>query len=88
MCIFKRVKNISNNGRRYKKRARTATHRRRRSFDTYMAKKKNPYNNHDQREFIVGSGVYVIILYPFSKNNKLMIGKKKPTNRQLTWYKG
>ena len=29
-----------NNGRRYKKRARTATHRRRRSFDTYMAKKK------------------------------------------------
>ena len=51
-------------------------------------RKKNPYNNHDQREFIVGSGVYVIILYPFSKNNKLMIGKKKPTNRQLTWYKG
>ena len=34
---------------------------------------------------------YIVYRYweiKISKNNKLMIGKKKPTNRQLTWYKG
>ena len=41
-----------------------------------------------QSYFTTGSGVYAIILYPFPKNNKISIGKSKPSHKLLTWYKG
>ncbi|WP_455586387.1 hypothetical protein [Bacteroides sp.] len=55
---------------------------------THIWLRKTKPNNKEQGYFVVGSGVYAIVLYPFPKNNRLIIGKKKPTNRQLTWYKG
>lgn len=40
-----------------------------------------------QGEFICGRGVYLIKLYAFPKNNKMIFGKTKPTTKQLNFYK-
>jgi len=40
-----------------------------------------------QGEFICGSKVYLIKLYAFPKDNKMRFGQKKPTNKQLNFYK-
>lgn len=50
-------------------------------------RKPNPKST-NQGYFTVGSGVYAIVLYPFPKTNRLILGKKKPSHRLLTWYKG
>lgn len=51
--------------------------------------KKGDYldNKTFQGCFICGSGVYLIILNPFPKDNKMRLGKNKPTNRILNYYK-
>lgn len=36
--------------------------------------------------FICGSGVYLIVLYPFPIDNKMRLGKSKPTKRTLNYY--
>jgi len=36
---------------------------------------------------MVGRGVYLIILYPFPKNHRMIFGKKKPLNKTLNFYK-
>lgn len=40
-----------------------------------------------QGSFICGSGVYLIILNPFPTDNKMRLGKNKPTHRTLNYYK-
>ena len=40
-----------------------------------------------QGEFIYGSKVYLIKLYAVSKDNKMLFGQKKPTTKQLSFYK-
>ncbi|NDV59362.1 hypothetical protein [Bacteroides sp. 519] len=40
-----------------------------------------------QGEYICGSGVYLIKLYAVPKDNKMRFGQKKPTNKQLSFYK-
>lgn len=52
--------------------------------------KKKDYLHGDtiQGKFVCGSGVYLIKLYAFPKNNKMLFGAKKPTNKQLSFYKG
>ena len=37
--------------------------------------------------FICGRGVYLIMLHPFPKDHKMRLGKNKPTNRILNYYK-
>lgn len=51
--------------------------------------KKSEYLKDDAMQgcFIVGSGVYLIILYPFPKDNKMIFGKKKPTSKTINFYK-
>lgn len=51
--------------------------------------KKNDYLNGKtfQGCFICGSGVYLIILNPFPTDNKMRLGKNKPTQRVLNYYK-
>lgn len=39
-----------------------------------------------QASFICGSGVNLIVLYPFPKDLSMKFGKKKPNNRTLKWY--
>ncbi len=36
--------------------------------------------------FICGSGVNLIVLYPFPKNLKMELGSKKPSSKTLKWY--
>ena len=36
--------------------------------------------------FICGSGMNLIILYPFPKSMKMSFGKKKPERKKLNWY--
>lgn len=55
---------------------------------THIWLRKTNKKDNCQGYFTVGSGVYAIILYPFPKNNKLIIGKEKPTHKLLTWYRG
>lgn len=40
-----------------------------------------------QASFICGSGVYLIVLHPFPLDNKMRLGKLKPTKRILNFYK-
>ncbi len=40
-----------------------------------------------QGEFICGSKVYLIKLYAVPVDNKMLFGKKKPSNKQLSFYK-
>ena len=40
-----------------------------------------------QGEFICGSKVYLIKLYAVPIDNKMLFGEKKPTNKQLSFYK-
>lgn len=51
--------------------------------------KKSDYlkRNTFQGEFICGSKVYLIKLYAVSIDNKMLFGKEKPTNKQLSFYK-
>lgn len=58
------------------------------SHITHIWLRKNNSKASCQGYTTVGSGVYAIILYPFPKNNKIFIGKQKPSHKQLTWYKG
>lgn len=37
--------------------------------------------------FIVGSGVFLIILYPFPKDNRMIFSKKKPLQKSINYYK-
>jgi hypothetical protein len=43
--------------------------------------------NNVRAEFICGSNVYLIKLYAVSKNNQLYFGKRKPSNKTLSFYK-
>ena len=36
--------------------------------------------------FICGSGVNLIVLYPFPTDLKMEFGNRKPTNKTLKWY--
>jgi len=51
--------------------------------------KRNDYLEDDSLQgcFIVGSGVFLIIMHPFPKNNKMVFGKKKPLQKTLNFYK-
>ncbi len=51
--------------------------------------KKADHMNGDalQGSFICGSGVYLIVLHPFPVNNRMLLGKEKPTRRILNYYK-
>lgn len=40
-----------------------------------------------QASFICGSGVYLIVLHPFPRDNKMRLGKTKPLKRILNYYK-
>lgn len=40
-----------------------------------------------QGSFICGSGVNLIVLYPFPRNLTLKFGKRKPSNKTINWYK-
>lgn len=51
-------------------------------------KKKDYQNGHTlQGEFICDSKVYLIKLYAFPKDNKMLFGQTKPTTKQLNYYK-
>ena len=58
------------------------------SLLTHIWLRKTNKKDNCQGFFTVGSGVYAIILYPFPKSNKLILGKEKPSHKLLTWYKG
>ena len=53
-------------------------------------RKQNPKEydraNTLQGEFISGSGVNLIVLYPFPKDLKMNFGKKMPQKKSLNWY--
>lgn len=51
--------------------------------------KKNDYLDGDtfQGCFICGSGVYLIVLHPFPMDNKMRLGKTKPLQKILNYYK-
>lgn len=51
--------------------------------------KKSDYLQEDAMQgcFIAGSGVYLIILYPFPKDNRMIFGKKKPIPKTINFYK-
>ena len=51
--------------------------------------KKSDYLNGDtfQGCFICGSKVYLIVLHPFPIDNKMRLGKIKPENKTLNYYK-
>lgn len=36
--------------------------------------------------FICGSGINLIVLYPFPKSLKMYYGKRKPSSKKLNWY--
>lgn len=36
--------------------------------------------------FICGSGVNLIVIYPFPKDLKMTFGKKRPSSKELKWY--
>jgi hypothetical protein len=52
-----------------------------------VSKKDYENGNTIQGEFICGSGVYLIRLYAFPKDNKMLFGQSKPTHKQLNFYK-
>lgn len=51
--------------------------------------RKNEYETGDtvQGEFICGSKVYLVVLYPFPKDHKMRFGKIKPENKVISHYK-
>lgn len=51
--------------------------------------KKADYINGDtfQGSFICGSKVYLIVLHPFPTDNKMRLGKNKPLQKTLNFYK-
>ena len=50
--------------------------------------KKSDYLKDDSIQgcFIVGRGVYLIILYPFPRDNRMIFGKKKPILKTINSY--
>ncbi len=51
-----------------------------------MKKKDYEKEGSHQGCFICGSGVKLIVLYPFSIDLKMKFGKKKPSKKILKWY--
>lgn len=51
-----------------------------------MTKKEYEKENKIQGCFICGSGVNLIVLYPFSRDLKMTFGNKKPDRKILKWY--
>lgn len=51
-----------------------------------MSKKEYEKEGSIQGCFICGSGVNLIVLYPFPKNLKMEFGRKKPSKKILKWY--
>lgn len=51
-----------------------------------MTKKEYEKEDRIQGCFICGSGVNLIVLYPFSRDLKMKLGKKKPNKKTLKWY--
>lgn len=51
-----------------------------------VSKKEYEQPNRLQASFICGSGVNLIVLYPFSRDLTMEFGKKKPSQRTLKWY--
>jgi len=51
-----------------------------------ISKKEYEKEGSFQGCFICGSGVQLIVLYPFPKDLKMKFGEKKPTNKILKWY--
>jgi len=51
--------------------------------------KKKDYLSDDSLQgcFIVGRGVYLIVLHPFPKDNRMIFGKKKPLQKSVNFYK-
>lgn len=50
-------------------------------------KKRDYLNDPLQGSFIVGSGVHLIILYPFPIDNRMIFGKVKPLQKKVNYYK-
>ncbi len=51
-----------------------------------MKKKDYEKEGRIQGCFICGSGVNLIVIYPFPTDLKMYFGKKKPSNKILKWY--
>ena len=51
-----------------------------------MKKKEYEKEGSFQGCFICGSGINLIVLYPFPKDLKMNYGKNKPTKKTLSWY--
>lgn len=51
-----------------------------------MSNKEYETEGSQQGCFICGSGVNLIVLYPFPRDLKMKFGKTKPSNKTLKWY--
>ncbi len=51
-----------------------------------MTKKEYEKDGSVQGSFICGSGVNLIVLYPFPTDMKMKFGKKKPLKKIIKWY--